>query len=971
MRKTFPLALLFCILFFALAPATPRIYTISGVVATVDGLGVEGVDVVGNNGAGAAVTAANGTYSITIENNWSGTITASKDGWLITPASKTYSKIRSDIANENYTAYQPTISGMITDRYGYGIEDANITAQDNSMTLTDANGRYVLTVPYQFSGAITPIQTGYICQPLKRYYNSVSTDVSDQNYIMWAPILSGQVKTDYNKVAAGVNVSIEGGYSVLTDTNGYFKFDIPYGWSGTITFKKDGYIEKSVSYSNLIDDNNEIYIISKIFTPCQPHWIKGDGISRINGHIHTYTVWDPDGDGPEKELLVIGGNFTIPEETPISNIAAWDGNKWSVIGTGMNNRVLALTVFSNELVAGGMFSAPGKYIAKWDGTNWQNIGSGMNNYVRELIVFDNRLIAGGDFVRAGVIDANRIAEWDGTDWKPFGSGFDSSVHEFGIYNGELIAGGTFISAGDKTVNRIAQWDGDEWNPLGSGLDYWVNALEVYNGELIVGGPFRTAGGVPAKCIARWNGTEWNNIGVFNEMNVYGLMRYQDKLLASTRIGTTDSCRIMCWDGVSWQQMGSSAQDPFVSLGVYQDDLYAMGGFWIPNTRARYIAQWDGNDWQVPSTGFNSNINDMIVYDDKLIAGGAFSRAGGICANGIASWEGSQWQAIGNLTSDYVFSLQIYNDQLIAGGYLRNANDEQIGPIACWDDNTWQKLDGAPDGEVYALAVYDGKLIAGGNGDYRKISTWDGTTWQILGNILDLRVLALAVYEGKLIVGGDFTTAGITVVNHIAEWDGTRWRSVGEGTNGTVNTLAVFDGKLVVGGWFTTAGSISANCIAQWDGTNWETLDDGMNFPVRVLKVVDDNLFAGGAFSSAGDKSVNGIARWDGATWRALGSGVADGAVSALASYGNQLIIGGGFTIVDGKPSAYWARWGTICGDLNCDDSIDLRDFDYFAWEWMRTDCEDRYDCYGADFDNSGVVDANDLAEFVRHWLKGI
>ena len=86
--------------------------------------------------------------------------------------------------------------------------------------------------------------------------------------------------------------------------------------------------------------------------------------------------------------------------------------------------VMALTVFDNELVAGGAFDyatavtgsrSYNPHIAAWDGSSWSSLGSGTNNYVRTLEVFDNELIVGGDFTTAGEKAAAHIAAWT----KPF------------------------------------------------------------------------------------------------------------------------------------------------------------------------------------------------------------------------------------------------------------------------------------------------------------------------------------------------------------------------------------------------------------------------------------------------------------------------------------------------------------------------------------------------------------------------
>lgn len=123
---TMAVVVLFCLC--GVAGAAPVGRVISGYVQTSGGAGVGGVEMAGDNGAGSAVTGADGAYSVTVPNNWSGTITVSKAGWLITPGSKVYSKVHADIANENYTAYQPTISGYVKQADGTGLSGVSVSA---------------------------------------------------------------------------------------------------------------------------------------------------------------------------------------------------------------------------------------------------------------------------------------------------------------------------------------------------------------------------------------------------------------------------------------------------------------------------------------------------------------------------------------------------------------------------------------------------------------------------------------------------------------------------------------------------------------------------------------------------------------------------------------------------------------------------------------------------------------------------
>jgi len=138
---------------------------------------------------------------------------------------------------------------------------------------------------------------------------------------------------------------------------------------------------------------------SLAFADCEPNWKPGQGIPGINENVNAVTRWDPDGNGPQPELLIAGGQFSFAGDIGANNIAAWDGNRWQPLGGGINYVVLALTVYNGKLIVGGDFSKAGDVdannIACWDGNNWQALGGGMNDYVRALTVYNGELIAGG------------------------------------------------------------------------------------------------------------------------------------------------------------------------------------------------------------------------------------------------------------------------------------------------------------------------------------------------------------------------------------------------------------------------------------------------------------------------------------------------------------------------------------------------------------------------------------------------
>jgi hypothetical protein len=132
--------------------------------------------------------------------------------------------------------------------------------------------------------------------------------------------------------------------------------------------------------------------VQPCFSECEFDWKPGQGLSGINGVVLAMTVWDPDGAGPKPGLLVAGGQFTVAGGVSASRIAAWDGNSWRALGSGMDDSVFALTVYDGELVAGGRFTTAGgldvSYIAAWDGNSWHPLGGEFNDCVWALTVYD-------------------------------------------------------------------------------------------------------------------------------------------------------------------------------------------------------------------------------------------------------------------------------------------------------------------------------------------------------------------------------------------------------------------------------------------------------------------------------------------------------------------------------------------------------------------------------------------------------
>jgi len=207
-------------------------------------------------------------------------------------------------------------------------------------------------------------------------------------------------------------------------------------------------------------------------------------------------------------------------------------------------------------------------------------------------------------------------------------------------------------------------------------------------------------------------------------------------------------------------------------------------------------------------------------------------------------------------------------------------------------------------------------------------TFSDANWFSLGGIAGANntVEATAVDgAGNLYIGGVFTIVGNTYITNLAEWNGSSWSTVGSGVNGAVSALLVSGGNLYAGGSFTIAGGNVVNYIAVWNGSNWSALGGGMNNTVFALTMLGGNLYAGGSFTFATNTgpvgiSANRIAEWNGSSWTNFGIGL-NSTVSALATLGTNVIVGGQFTFAGFTPAAGIAQlsgtnWSALAGGLN-------------------------------------------------------
>ncbi len=226
-------------------------YTISG------SAGVAGVTMKGFPGA-AITTGPDGTFSATVEHGWSGTVTPMKDGYDFSPANIPYDNVLGPQTNQTFTGTlrKMAISGRITSTKGEPVENVSVVADPGGASATtDTTGNFQISVDYNWRGKITPVKEGYTFSPASRMLTAVTKDQTNQvfsatvqMFSIAGTIMMGTVPFEGVSIVASPN-----GGTTTTDTNGKYSLQVPYGWTGEVSPKKEGinFNPASQAYQNV------------------------------------------------------------------------------------------------------------------------------------------------------------------------------------------------------------------------------------------------------------------------------------------------------------------------------------------------------------------------------------------------------------------------------------------------------------------------------------------------------------------------------------------------------------------------------------------------------------------------------------------------------------------------------------------------------------------------------------------------
>ncbi|MBK8233583.1 MAG: hypothetical protein IPK72_24150 [Candidatus Eisenbacteria bacterium] len=599
------------------------------------------------------------------------------------------------------------------------------------------------------------------------------------------------------------------------------------------------------------------------------------------------------------DQLIFAGRFQVADDQQVPNVAAWDGDRFIPLGTGLDlippdrlsyrGRVLdLLRVGPKSLVAAGQFDVGGAErpgFALWDGVRWTPFG-GLSGVVGvDLASFRGEPAAIASKAGGGA----QILIWNGQAWDvvpgEFG-GVDGSHGTYGTplavtqHGHRLVVAGYFDVVDGRSCRGVAAWDGETWSPIGYppvlGLS---QALASHHGYLFL---------QVDQTLYRWTGSHWELL--FEEVSSQ-FVKWGGDLYVRDPGGA-----LVRWDSGSETFVYTGRGASSANFEFWRGRPYFGGVAGRESFNSYSPSSLEGPDGLAVGSGLGLKVN----------APGVFVHEGDALITGRFGWVGKRSYFRATAVS-------------LTGGTLREIREPALrgslgtvarGSLLCWTDDglygyrhgVAKPLTGPFPGVAFAGADHLGEYYIGGrffeveSPVPRCVYRWDGANWIRIGNGLrEGMVTELASYRGDLYAAGTFADDGGPVLSNIARWDGAAWQPMDGGVSDAPSVLMEFDGDLVVAGNLSRAGALPVQNVARWDGSAWHVMG-AIPHRVTCLAIMDGALYAG---TGAGRETR--LYRWSGDAWEALPFTFSWN-LRGIAALENQLWIVGDFVSVGGVPS---------------------------------------------------------------------
>lgn len=132
----------------------------------------------------------------------------------------------------------PTISGNISPI----VSGATVVADNGgSCSYTNGTGAYSCSVPYGWTGGVTPTAAGFIFTPASRSYAAQITSLTGQNFTSVVSTTQYNISGNVTPILASVTFTASGATCSYDNTTGAYNCVVPSGWNGTVAPSSGGY----------------------------------------------------------------------------------------------------------------------------------------------------------------------------------------------------------------------------------------------------------------------------------------------------------------------------------------------------------------------------------------------------------------------------------------------------------------------------------------------------------------------------------------------------------------------------------------------------------------------------------------------------------------------------------------------------------------------------------------------------------
>jgi Tol biopolymer transport system component len=503
------------------------------------------------------------------------------------------------------------------------------------------------------------------------------------------------------------------------------------------------------------------------------------------------------------ERLYVAGRFLQAGGSAAAGVALWDGLDWQALAQAAATvdevgpvELRALTVYAGVLHLAGRFDRidgiPARNIARLGTAGWEPLGPGLDDRVNALAVHDNQLVAGGRFQHAGEVASPLAAFWDGELWLAQPASFlggpqtnascsvPREIRGLLSLDDQLVAAGLLRPLGASHVDTAAAiyrdgtWDAVQLRQgtaggCNSGFSYskGFDGLLLVDGEPWAFGQFGFGGDF--HFVSSIDGER-----SLNTAPTLAAANAADAVLLAGPPGRNGPLLELARDDEGTLRLTPLARarvSGSVRAVLEDADGVLVGGDFsqVAGIIAANIARWDGSDWAplggIEGNGVNGPIYAMARYQGSLYVGGEFSEAGGIPAANIARWDGSNWHPLDEgIASNLVYfptrvlALAEFDGELVVAGHFSFQSGTTLSSIALWNGNRWQPLQ--IDGEAVRLRFWGNCF----------------TPFTCALEDASVAVHGLLAFDGSLYISGFFNRVeGITGFSHngsgVLRWDG--------------------------------------------------------------------------------------------------------------------------------------------------------------------------------------------------------